>query len=68
MKNDISLKRMNELVDKLSVYASKYYDDDAPEISDHEYDMLVLELKKIEKEHPEWIRKDSPTQKGGGTA
>ncbi|MBQ3593474.1 MAG: NAD-dependent DNA ligase LigA, partial [Clostridia bacterium] len=59
---------MNELVDMLSVYASKYYDDDAPEISDREYDMLVLELKEIEKAHPEWIRKDSPTQKVGGTA
>lgn len=68
MINDISFDRMNELVDMLSVYASKYYDDDAPEISDREYDMLVLELKEIEKAHPEWIRKDSPTQKVGGTA
>ena len=68
MIKDVSFERMNELVDKLSVYATKYYDDDAPEISDREYDMLVLELKEIEKEHPEWIRKDSPTQKVGGTA
>ncbi len=68
MIKDVSFERMNELVDKLSVYATKYYDDDAPEISDREYDMLVLELKEIEKEHPQWIRKDSPTQKVGGTA
>ncbi len=68
MIKDVSFDRMNELVNMLSVYASKYYDDDAPEISDREYDMLVLELKEIEKAHPEWIRKDSPTQKVGGTA
>lgn len=68
MIKNLSFDRMNELVDMLSVYASKYYDDDAPEISDREYDMLVLELKEIEKAHPEWIRKDSPTQKVGGTA
>ncbi len=68
MIKDVSFNRMNELVDMLSVYAAKYYDDDAPEISDREYDMLMLELKEIEKAHPEWIRKDSPTQKVGGTA
>ncbi len=68
MIKDVSFDRMNELVDMLSVYAAKYYDDDAPEISDREYDTLVLELKEIERAHPEWIRKDSPTQKVGGTA
>ena len=55
-------KKYNELKDKINYYASKYYNDDAPEISDFEYDMLMVELRNIEKEHPELIAKDSPTQ------
>ena len=55
-------KRYNELKDKINYYASKYYNDDEPEISDFEYDMLMVELRSIEKEHPELIAKDSPTQ------
>ena len=46
----------------------RYYDDDSPEISDFEYDMLMNELKSLEKEFPEFIsKKDSLTQKVGGT-
>lgn len=56
------LKKYNELKDKINYYASKYYNDDEPEISDFEYDMLMVELRSIEKEHPELIAKDSPTQ------
>ena len=55
-------KKYNELKEKINYYASKYYNDDAPEISDFEYDMLMVELRNIEKEHPELIAKDSPTQ------
>ena len=39
-----------------------------PEISDYEFDMLMQQLKKLEKEHPEMVTKDSPTQHVGGTA
>ncbi len=46
----------------------RYYNQDAPEISDYEYDQLMLSLKAAEKEHPEWITPDSPSQKIGGTA
>ena len=45
----------------------RYYNQDEPEITDYEYDRLMLELKKLEKEHPEWVTPDSPTQKIGGT-
>lgn len=68
MDNEALLKRMNELVDMLGIHSKKYYDEDDPEISDYEYDTLVRELKEIEKNHPEWIRSDSPTQKVGGSA
>jgi DNA ligase (NAD+) len=46
----------------------RYYNQDDPEISDYEYDQLMLSLKAAEKEHPEWITPDSPSQKIGGTA
>ena len=45
----------------------RYYNQDAPEISDYEYDQLMQELKAAEKEHPEWVDPDSPSQKVGGT-
>lgn len=59
--------RIKELRDLTEFYAKKYYDDDAPEISDFEYDMLMNELKNLEKQFPELITKDSLTQKVGGT-
>ncbi|MBQ3791385.1 MAG: NAD-dependent DNA ligase LigA [Lachnospiraceae bacterium] len=45
-----------------------YYDEDAPEISDVEYDALMRQLKEAERQNPEWVTPDSPTQKIGGTA
>jgi DNA ligase (NAD+) len=45
-----------------------YYQKDAPEISDYEFDQLLERLKAIEAEHPELITPDSPTQRIGGKA
>lgn len=59
-------KRIKELRKTIEYYNKKYYDDDEPEISDFEYDMLSNELKNIEKQYPELITKDSNTQKVGG--
>ena len=59
-------KRIEELRKKTEYYAQKYYDDDNPEISDFEYDMLMVELRNLEKDFPEFISKDSLTQKVGG--
>ena len=59
-------KRIEELREKTEYYAKKYYDEDKPEISDFEYDMLMVELRNLEKEYPEFISKDSLTQKVGG--
>ena len=47
-------------------YAKKYYDEDKPEITDYEYDMMMNELKSLEKQFPELIDKESLTQKVGG--
>lgn len=60
-------QRIEELNKLTQYYAKKYYDDDNPEISDFEYDMLMVELRNLEKEFPEFISKDSLTQKVGGT-
>ena len=59
-------KRIKELRELTDYYAQKYYDEDNPEISDFEYDMLMLELRNLEKEYPEFISKESLTQHVGG--
>lgn len=59
-------QRIKELREKTEYYAQKYYDDDKPEISDFEYDMMMLELRNLEKENPEFISKESLTQRVGG--
>lgn len=61
-KEIISLRRELEKHNRL------YYVEDAPIISDYEYDMLMQKLKALEAEHPELITPDSPTQKVGGAA
>ena len=57
----------NKLCETIDYHMNRYYNDDAPEITDFEYDNLMLKLKAAEKEHPEWVSSDSPTQKIGGT-
>lgn len=59
-------KRIKELREIIEYHNKKYYDDDAPEISDFEYDMLSNELKNLEKMYPELISAESNTQKVGG--
>ena len=59
-------ERIEELRKQVEYHAKKYYDDDKPEISDFEYDMLMVELRNLEKEFPEFKSKDSLTQKVGG--
>ena len=58
--------RIEELRRETEYHAKKYYDDDDPEISDFEYDMLMVELRNLEKEYPEFIDNNSLTQKVGG--
>ena len=60
-------KRIEELKKITNYHAKKYYDEDDPEISDFEYDMLMLELRNLEKDFPEFVTSDSLTQHVGGT-
>ena len=57
-----------ELRRQIRRYSKQYYDDNASDISDYEFDQLMLRLKAIEAEYPELITKNSPTQKVGGSA
>lgn len=66
MNKEQAKERIEELRKKTEYYAKKYYDDDKPEISDFEYDMLMVELRNLEKEFPEYQSKESLTQKVGG--
>ena len=54
------------LCEQIRHHNELYYNQDAPEISDFEYDALMRRLKEAEKEHPEYVTADSPTQKVGG--
>ncbi len=58
---------IKKLREEIVYHNKKYYDQDEPEISDYEYDKLTQRLKKLESKYPQFITKDSPTQKVGGT-
>lgn len=59
-------QRIKKLRAKLQYHAVRYYVDDAPEISDYEYDRMYAELKALEDGHPEFFDPTSPTQRVGG--
>ncbi len=59
-------KKIEALRDKIRHHEYQYYVLDDPEISDAEFDQLMIELKKLEDEHPELVTPDSPTQRVGG--
>lgn len=59
-------KEITALRREIEKHNRLYHVEDAPIISDYEYDMLMQKLKAMEAEHPELITPDSPTQKIGG--
>lgn len=61
-------QEIEDLRELIKYHNDRYYNQDNPEISDYEYDMLLLKLMKLEEEHPEIDSTDSPTQSVGGTA
>ena len=65
---DDAWKRIQELSGKIRYHNRLYYDNDAPEITDFEYDAMMRELIALEKEFPMYASPDSPTQKVGGEA
>ena len=61
-------KEIEKLRRELEYHSRLYYVEDAPVISDYEFDMLMNRLKELEAEHPELVTPDSPTQRVGGQA
>ncbi|WP_199704158.1 NAD-dependent DNA ligase LigA [Butyrivibrio sp. XB500-5] len=61
-------KEYDELVKTIKHHMDLYYNQDEPEISDYEYDMLMQKLKRIEKENPDFVMPDSPSKIVGGVA
>ena len=59
-------KRIAELREQIRFHDRKYYEESRPAISDREYDRLMQELIELEKENPDLITPDSPTQRVGG--
>ncbi len=64
----MNITEYRALKKKIEHHMNLYYNEDQPEISDYEYDMMMQELKKAEAEHPSWVSPDSPSQKVGGKA
>lgn len=60
--------KIQDLRGQLEYHINLYYNMDSPEISDYEYDRMMQELKSLEKEFPDLVTTDSPTQKVGGQA
>lgn len=59
---------IEKLREEIEYHNRLYYVDDAPVISDYDYDMLMVRLIKLEEEHPELVTPTSPTQRVGGKA
>lgn len=68
MEKTEAKKRIQALRKTIEYNNELYYNQDAPELEDYEYDALTRELKELEKEFPEFATLVSPTQKVGGTA
>ncbi len=64
--DNASLKsRYEQLKEEINFHNHRYHVLDAPVVSDLEYDKLVVELRQIEADHPDWVTPDSPTQRAG---
>ena len=61
-------KQIAELREKIEYHSRKYYIEDAPEISDYEYDKMFYTLVRLEEENPEFADVNSPTRRVGGEA
>lgn len=66
MDEERARARIRKLVEIISHHDVKYYVEDDPEVTDHEYDLLMNELKALESEHPVLVSPDSPTQRVSG--
>jgi len=67
MQKPEAKKRIRELRRQIEEHNRLYYELDNPRISDHEFDLLMRELIELERQHPDLVTEDSPTQKVGAS-
>ncbi|MDZ7897613.1 MAG: NAD-dependent DNA ligase LigA [Arcicella sp.] len=60
-------EQINQLTEKLNELNFQYYQNSNSEVSDYEFDMMLKHLHDLEIQHPQFVRKDSPTHRVGGT-
>ena len=65
MDNTSDLDKYLALKDTLNLHNYRYHVLDDPIISDAEFDSMLLDLRSMEEEHPDWVTPDSPTQRSG---
>ncbi|MCR4998941.1 MAG: NAD-dependent DNA ligase LigA [Lachnospiraceae bacterium] len=65
---EADVARIEELRKTLEYHSNLYYNQDEPEITDYEYDMMMQELRRLEAEYPDVVNATSPTQHVGGNA
>ncbi len=66
MLEQLAALRITELREQIEYHSKRYYDEDAPEIEDDEFDALTRELKDLEEQYPHLITPDSYTQRVHG--
>ena len=59
--------RMDDLTLALRRHNELYYDKNAPEISDYQYDRMLQDLQKLEEQNPDLVHENSPTRRVGGS-
>ena len=67
MTREEAKKTIDELIDRIDYYNTRYYQDNVSEISDYEFDQLLKSLEKLEADFPAFKYSYSPTQRVGGT-
>src|SRR5690242_6759631 len=67
MDKSAAKRRIEQLSKEIEQHNHNYYVLDVPTISDFEFDKLLEELIRLEKEFPEYLRDNSPSQRVGGT-
>jgi NAD-dependent DNA ligase len=66
MNKNEAKKEIEKLREELNYHNYKYYVENKPVVSDYEYDMLLKKLEELEKQFPDLVTPDSPTQRVGG--
>ena len=66
MNEELAVRRIHELRAEIDYHSRRYYDEDAPEITDDAFDALTRELRALEEQYPHWITPDSYTQRVHG--